>query len=128
MAFMGSAALGALWELFKERISGYEITVSADTQAENVLTVTVARAAQACFGIVTIPPDNTTDTATIPEGFRPVTEYAITGEDFSVDTNGIVSINSVDSEERSLAFFYFTNDDVPDTAYAKGVKDDELTD
>lgn len=128
MAFMGSAALGALWELFKERISGYEITVSADTQAENVLTVTVARAAQACFGIVTIPPDNTTDTATIPEGFRPVTEYAITGEDFSVDTNGTVSINSVDSEERSLAFFYFTDNDVPDAVYAKGVKDNELAD
>ena len=128
MAFMGSAALGALWGLFKERISGYEITVSADTQAENVLTVTVARAAQACFGIVTIPPDNTTDTATIPEGFRPVTEYAITGEDFSVDTNGTVSINSVDSEERSLAFFYFTDNDVPDAVYAKGVKDNELAD
>lgn len=128
MAFMGNAALGALWELFKEGISGYEITVSADTQAENVLTVTVARAAQACFGIVTIPPDNTTDTATIPEGFRPVTEYAITGEDFSVDTNGTVSINSADTEERNLAFFYFTDNDVPDAVYAKGVKDNELTD
>lgn len=128
MAFMGSAALGALWGLFKERISGYEITVSADTQAENVLTVTVARAAQACFGIVTIPPDNTTDTATIPEGFRPVTEYAITGEDFSVDTNGTVSINSADTEERRLAFFYFTDNDVPDAVYAKGVKDDEPAD
>nr|DAY83731.1 MAG TPA: receptor binding protein [Caudoviricetes sp.] len=128
MAFMGSAALGALWELFKERISGYEITVTADAQAENTLTVTVARAAQACFGIVTIPPDNTTDTATIPAGFRPSAEYAITGEDFSIDTGGTVSINSVDSEERSLAFFYFTDNDVPDATYAKGVKDNELTD
>ena len=128
MAFMGSAALGTLWDLFKERISGYEITVSADAQTENALTVTVARAAQACFGVVTIPANNTTDTATIPEGFRPTAEYAITGEDFSIDTGGTVSINSVDSDERSLAFFYFTDNDVPDAVYAKGVKDNELTD
>lgn len=128
MAFMGSAALGTLWELFKERISGYEITVSADAQTENALTVTVARAAQSCFGIVTIPPDNTTDTATIPAGFRPTAEYAIAGEDFSIDTGGTVSINSVDTEERCLAFFYFTDNDVPDAAYAKGVKDDEPAD
>lgn len=128
MAFMGSAALGTLWELFKERISGYEITVSADVQTENTLTVTVARAAQACFGIVTIPANNTTDTATIPTGFRPTAEYAITGEDFSIDTGGTVSINSVDSEKRSLAFFYFTDNDTPDVAYAKGVKDNEPAD
>ena len=128
MAFMGSAALGTLWELFKERISGYEITVSADAQAENTLTVTVARAAQVCFGIVTIPPDNTMDTATIPTGFRPTAEYAITGEDFSIDTGGTVSINSADTEERRLAFFYFTDNDVPDAVYAKGVKDDEPAD
>lgn len=128
MALMGSIALGTLWELFKERISGYEITVSADVQTENALTVTVARAAQACFGVVTIPANNTTDTATIPEGFRPTAEYAITGEDFSIDTGGTVSINSADTEERSLAFFYFTDNDVPDAVYAKGVKDDEPAD
>lgn len=128
MALMGSVALGTLWELFKERISGYEITVSADVQTENALTVTVVRAAQACFGIVTIPANNTTDTATIPEGFRPTAEYAITGEDFSIDTGGTVSINSADTEERSLAFFYFTDNDVPDAVYAKGVKDDESAD
>ena len=128
MALMGSIALGTLWELFKERISGYENTVSADVQTENALTVTVARAAQACFGVVTIPANNTTDTATIPEGFRPTAEYAITGEDFSIDTGGTVSINSADTEERSLAFFYFTDNDVPDAVYAKGVKDDEPAD
>ena len=128
MALMGSVALGTLWELFKERISGYEITVSADVQTENALTVTVARAAQACFGVVTIRANNTTDTATIPEGFRPTAEYAITGEDFSIDTGGTVSINSADTEERRLAFFYFTDNDVPDAVYAKGVKDDEPAD
>lgn len=128
MALMGSAALGALWELFKERISGYEIIVTANTQEENVLTVTVAREAQACFGIVTIPPNNTTDAVTIPTGFRPAAEYVIAGEDFSINADGVVSINSADTEERSLAFFYFTDNDVPDAAYAKGVKDDELAD
>ena len=128
MALMGSAALGALWELFKEQISGYEITVTADTQSGTALAVAVVREARMCFGIVTIPPNNTTDAVTIPTGFRPAAEYAIAGDDFSISTDGVVSINSVDTEERNLAFFYFTDNDVPDASYAKGVKNDELTD
>lgn len=120
MAVMGDAALSALWGLFKERIAGYEAIVKTDEQADNTLTVTVRRQGQSCFGIVVIPANNTTDTLTLPEGFRPLSTDVITGEDFSVTSAGEVSINSAEEEDRTLLFFYHTGNSLPDAAYKKG--------